>query len=163
MRLLRPLATLALVIVVAGCSSNGGSVGWTFSPTPTPTAGPSGSGAAPSGGAPSGSAQAGGSAEPSGSGAAGAGLTLTAQNIAFNTKDLSAPANKAFTTQFTNNDQGVPHNVYIQNSSGTDLFKGDNVDGGSSTTYNVPALPAGTYKFYCNIHPTLMTGTLTVK
>ena len=33
------------------------------------------------------------------------------------------------------------------------------------TTYVIPALPAGTYKYQCSVHPSVpnMNGTLTVK
>ena len=41
------------------------------------------------------------------------------------------------------------------------MFKGDIVTGPTTVTYDVPALPAGTYTFTCTVHPN-MTGTLTV-
>ncbi len=41
------------------------------------------------------------------------------------------------------------------------MFKPDLLTGPGKTDYNVPALPAGTYTFYCIVHPG-MTGTLTV-
>ena len=40
---------------------------------------------------------------------------------------------------------------------------GDVITGPKSTTYDVKALRAGTYFFRCDVHPTLMTGSLVVK
>jgi plastocyanin len=43
------------------------------------------------------------------------------------------------------------------------LFTGQPLaQAGQTVTYDVPALPAGTYTFICIVHPN-MTGTLTVK
>ena len=42
------------------------------------------------------------------------------------------------------------------------VFEGETVNGPAQTTYNVPALAAGVYKFACKWHPN-MTGDLTVK
>ncbi len=109
--------------------------------------------------APSGS---GPSASGSQSGTAGNTIQETAQNIAFGQTNLTATANQPFSIAFTNNDAGVPHNIAIQDSSGSTVFAGSLVTGVNSTTYQVKALPAGTYKFFCQVHPQ-MTGTLTVK
>ena len=75
---------------------------------------------------------------------------------------MTAPAGKAFTIAFSNDDDGQPHNVAIHDSSGTKMFEGDIVTGPKVVVYNVPALPAGTYQFSCSVHPS-MTGTLTSK
>jgi mono/diheme cytochrome c family protein/plastocyanin len=105
-------------------------------------------------------------ASPSGSPAASAapGATVVqeaALGIQFVNKDLSAPADAAFTIEFDNQDAGQPHNIEIKDSSGAQVFKGDLVTGPGKATYNVPALKAGTYPFVCTVHAT-MTGTLTV-
>jgi mono/diheme cytochrome c family protein/plastocyanin len=111
------------------------------------------------------------SGSPAASGAPGASsapsgtvLEITAQGIAFDKSSLEAPANQAFQIKFTNNDAGVPHNVAIHKDSpgGQELFKGEIFPGTDVRTYDVPALPAGTYAFVCSVHPS-MTGTLTVK
>lgn len=106
--------------------------------------------------APSSSAGASGSAAPAGQ------VQVTAQGIAFTTQSVDAPADTAFSLLFDNQDNGIPHNVDIQDSSGASVFKGDIVTGVTQTTYNVPALKAGSYTFICDVHPN-MTGTLTVK
>jgi plastocyanin len=87
---------------------------------------------------------------------------VTAQNIAFDVSTLTAPAGAAFQIDFDNQDSPIQHNITIKDSSGTITFKGDLVTGPAQTVYNVPAMQAGTYTFYCIVHPN-MTGTLTVQ
>ena len=173
----RHAAALAgiLASVLVACSS-GAQPGWTFAPTPPPTPAPSGaasaapsaaaSGApaspAPASAAPGGSPAA--SAAASGGGSATTVLALTASGIAFDKTDLTAPAGTAFQIAFTNNDAGIPHNVVIHKDSptGAIVWQGAIITGPATQTYDVPALPAGTYGFSCIVHPN-MTGTLTVK
>ncbi len=74
------------------------------------------------------------------------------------------PADTPFQIVFTNNDAGIPHNVAIHKGSptGPEVWKGEIFNGVETRTYDVPALPAGTYGFVCTVHPN-MTGTLTAK
>ncbi len=122
-----------------------------LAPPPLPSA-------APTPGSPAGS--------PAASAAAGAAVTLqlTASGVAYDKTDLAAPAGTPFQIVFTNNDAGIPHNVSIHAGSadGAEVFKGDIFSGTATRTYDVPALPAGTYAFVCSVHPN-MVGTLTVK
>jgi plastocyanin len=157
-----------LATVVVACSS-GAQPGWTFAPTPPPS--PSASGApsaAPSAGAsgaPSTAASGSPAVSPAASGvASGAVLELTASGIAFDKAELTAPAGVPFQIKFTNNDAGIPHNVAIHKDSPTGevVWQGEIFNGTDTRTYDVPALPAGTYGFSCTVHPN-MTGTLTVK
>jgi plastocyanin len=170
----RALVFLALVVtVLVACSSSAQPV-WTYAPTPPPTPAPSGASAsaAPSAAAsaaPGGAASAAPSGSPAGSPAASGGaaetvLQLAAANIAYDQTNLTAPAGVPFQIAFTNNDAGIPHNVSIHQGSptGTEVFKGAIFTGVATQTYDVPALPAGTYSFVCSVHPN-MTGTLTVK
>jgi mono/diheme cytochrome c family protein/plastocyanin len=113
--------------------------------------------------APSGSPGASGSPAPSGSAApSGQVVSIVAQNIAFTTTDVTAPADIPFVIAFDNQDAGTPHNVDIKDAGGTSVFKGEIFSGPATKDYNVPALKAGSYSFICDVHPT-MTGTLTVK
>ncbi len=101
------------------------------------------------------------SAAPSGSGG-GTAVTIKALNIAFDPKEVEAPAGQAFTLNFDNSDAGIPHNVSIMDAAGASVFKGEIFPGVATKAYAVPALTAGAYKFICDVHPN-MTGTLTVK
>ena len=111
---------------------------------------------------PAASASPGASSAPGASEApSGTVVKESALNIAFENGALSAPADTAFQIEFENKDAGIPHNIAIKDPSGTEVFKGDIVTGPTTVTYDVPALPAGTYTFICTVHPN-MTGTLTV-
>ena len=88
-------------------------------------------------------------------------LKLGAANIAFDTKDLEVAAGQPFKIEFTNDDE-VDHNVGIYKGE-EEIFRGENVSGGTTATYLVDALEAGEYTFICDLHPgPAMTGTLTV-
>lgn len=107
-------------------------------------------------------AKAGKTPTPSGTPAPGTTVVeLSAQNVAFDKQTLTAPAGRAFVIRFDNKDT-IAHNVGIYDASGKELFAGDIFPGPKSVDYQVPALPAGTYKFQCDVHPT-MNGTLTVQ
>lgn len=91
-------------------------------------------------------------------------LSISAKNIHFSTACLAAPADTPLTLTFKNEDSGVPHDVAIYtNSSATKvLFRGQIITGPSTVVYHIPALPAGTYYFRCDVHPTAMHGTFIV-
>ena len=156
------------MFVLGACAASG-SAGWTYAPEPSVTPAPSASGSPAASGSSAASATAGASAAPSASGGAsggtggGAALQISAQNIAFSTNTLAAPAGQAFTIDFDNEDAGIPHNIEILDSTGASKFMGTIVTGPTKTTYDVPALAPGTYMFKCDVHPTVMIGTLTVK
>ena len=109
-----------------------------------------------------GTAGAGGSPAPSSSPPGPPGsITLVAENVKFNTATLQVPADKPFDVTFDNRDKGTPHDFDILDASGKKVFDGKDFAGPATQTYSVPPLKAGTYKFECSIHPSLMNGELT--
>jgi mono/diheme cytochrome c family protein/plastocyanin len=89
-------------------------------------------------------------------------VTITAQNVAFTTTDVTAPADTPFTLLFDNQDAGIPHDVQVRDASEAVVFKTDVFPGAEKRDYAVPALAAATYEFFCSVHPN-MTGTLTAE
>jgi plastocyanin len=92
-------------------------------------------------------------------------ITLTAQNIAFDSTTLTAPAGSTVVMTFVNKDTNMPHNfgLYTNSTATTKIFTGDIVTGPKTVTYTftVPSKP-GNYFFRCDTHPELMTGTFVV-
>ena len=131
-RVLQALALAGLAAMTVACSSGGSSN------TPAPTAAASGDTSSPAAG----------------------GTTVVAKDIAFQPTSLTIPADTATAITFDNQD-AAPHNMAIKDASGAQVFKGEIVTQ-TKVTYNVDALPAGTYGFWCEVHPN-MTGTLTVQ
>jgi plastocyanin len=149
MRFARPLTLAVLSLaIVTGCST--ASAGWTYAPAPSVTPAPSSS--------------ASGSAAPSASANADT-VDISALGVKFEQDSVTAPAGKPFQIVFDNKDAGTPHNVSIHQGSatGTEVFTGKVFPGVATMTYDVAALPAGTYAFVCIVHPTAMFGTMTVQ
>lgn len=108
-----------------------------------------------------------GSSSPSGSvdcrAAVDSELTITADNLAFDTACIALPAGETITLILVNDDTD-PHNIaiYTDSSKGTELFAGEIVDGGETFEYQVGLLEAGTFYFDCTVHPT-MSGSVVVQ
>ena len=82
----------------------------------------------------------------------------------FEPTTLTAPADSAWVVQLTNADPNVPHDFAVRgaNADGSDWQGDPDAPGGGSATYQPPQLGAGTYEFYCSLHPATMVGTLNV-
>jgi plastocyanin len=87
---------------------------------------------------------------------------ITAQAIAFDRQELVVPSGQPFQLLFENRET-APHNVTIYDEIvDRPLFVGEVFGGPGSRTYDVPAIPAGKYRFRCDVHPE-MAGSLTAR
>jgi plastocyanin len=94
----------------------------------------------------------------------GTELSIAAQNLAFDTDCLAAPAGEPFTIEFDNQDAGIPHNVaiYTDESAAEVLFQEPPFPGPETVTYEPePIEEEGNLYFQCDVHPT-MNGTFVV-
>jgi plastocyanin len=144
----KSLAALGISLVLSACGGGGSAQNQAASSPP---------------------ASAAASASAPGSGAAcspnGASLEVSTlpTAIAFDTRCLAAPANTDFTITFNNRSPSVPHDVSIATPGQVDvLFEGEIITGPKTTTYQVKGIAAGTYEFYCKVHPSQMNGTFVV-
>ena len=85
-------------------------------------------------------------------------ITIVAKDLAFTPTEVAIPADEA-TTIVLDNQESVPHNIAVKDGGGTTIFKGEVVTD-TQVDNALPALAAGTYTFWCEVHPN-MTGTLT--
>jgi plastocyanin len=111
----------------------------------------------------------GGGEEPPDEGGGGGGdsgtaaAAVAAEGTAFDPTTLSWPADTEVTLAFDNRDPvdvAGPHNVSVYDGD-TALFQGELIDGPTTIDYTIPPMPAGTYEFRCDVHPT-MIGTVEV-
>ena len=86
-------------------------------------------------------------------------------SLKFDKSDLTAKAGGTITVRFDNRDNGIPHNfaVYKDSSAGQTLSQGQICTGPCKGEVTLTGLTAGRYFFRCDVHPTQMTGTLTVQ
>lgn len=132
---------LALVLAGFALAACGGGDDTSSTPATTPTA-----------------------ADTTSSGGSGATVDFEASPdaIAYTKTDISAPAGSD-TISF-NNPSSIPHDVVIEDSSGSEVASTDVIT--SSTTDTTADLKPGTYTFYCSVDSHReqgMEGTLTVK
>ena len=134
----------------------------TESPAPggSPAASPAPGGSPAASPAPGGSPAA--SPAPGGSPVAGGSVEIIASGIQFTTTDVQAPAGQDFTIEFDNQDANVPHDVDIRDASNNVVEDSAPFPGPAVEEIPVAALDAGTYTFFCSVHPN-MTGTLTAQ
>ena len=89
-------------------------------------------------------------------------VTLVAEDLTFDLSEVSLPAEREATVVMDSRDS-VPHNVAIYTEEGgQSLFSGELFTGPGATTYEVPAIPSGSYYFQCDVHPTTMNGSVEV-
>jgi len=87
-------------------------------------------------------------------------IEIKADALAFDIDSFEVPADTDFCINFENL-EAIPHNVAIYDG-GDALFTGDPLNEPGIITYQVPALPAGEYRFICDFHPRDMVGDVTV-
>lgn len=104
-----------------------------------------------------------GSPAPAEEPAAGA-LTVVARDIAFDTDLIELPADAEVTITFDNQDEAIPHNVaiYTDETAAEPIFVGEIFPGVARIDYTFRSPGPGTYFFRCDVHPTIMTGMVTV-
>lgn len=94
----------------------------------------------------------------------GTTVSVVASGTRFDTDCLAAPAGKPFTLSYDNRDSLAHNIVILESHTATDvLFRADIFSGPKVSTFEVPALAAGTFAFHCEVHPTQMQGTFIVK
>jgi plastocyanin len=90
----------------------------------------------------------------------GTTLTLVAEDIAFNTNMLAAPAGEEVSLEYDIRDE-VPHNLHIITDSGEEP-KTEVQAGPAMQTLTFTIDKPGSYTYICDVHPEQMKGTLQV-
>lgn len=93
-------------------------------------------------------------------------VSETAQGLKFLEPELTFTAAANVTIRFDNKDAATQHNIAIfkgADASGPLVFRGAIETGPKVVEYTLRAPPPGNYFFHCDVHPTQMTGTITVK
>lgn len=89
--------------------------------------------------------------------------TISARDVKFDTDQLNLAAGSV-TITFQNQDTGVPHNFAVYRDQGyTDKVGATDLGTGPDTQQLTVTLDPGAYYFRCDVHPTQMTGKITVQ
>lgn len=88
-------------------------------------------------------------------------VTLIADDVAFDRTEIEVTAGALVALTFENRDEGVPHNVHIEGADGGDVTT--EIESGPVTQRTeVSFTRAGSYSFFCDVHPDTMRGTIMV-
>ncbi|HWC11020.1 MAG TPA: cupredoxin domain-containing protein [Acidimicrobiales bacterium] len=94
----------------------------------------------------------------------GTALSIVASDTKFDKDCLAAPANQEVTISYENKDSRGHNLVVLKSHTSSDVIaRADIFTGPDTVTLDVPAQPAGTYAFHCEVHPQAMMGTFVVK
>lgn len=89
-------------------------------------------------------------------------IQLTAKTDLWSLTQIDAPAGKVWHVQIDNS--GYAHNFTVASGPTVPerIYMTKQFETKGTFTFDIPALPAGSYLFKCTIHPLRMTGTLTI-
>lgn len=90
-------------------------------------------------------------------------VELSSKTDLWSVKHLDAPAEKGWHVKIDAADRGT-HNFTVASGPTVPerIFQSPRYDEMGIVTFDIPALPAGSYLFICTLHPERMTGTLTI-
>jgi plastocyanin len=95
-------------------------------------------------------------------GSPAATVELAAADLAFAPTSLQLPAGVVVALTLDNRDPGILHNVTVfPEAGGEPVFRGETFAGIATRGYLLGPLAKGTYRFICDVHPT-MSGTLSI-
>jgi hypothetical protein len=92
-------------------------------------------------------------------------IGLVAEGGRWDKYTLSAPAGKVWHIKVVSQEPIGHHHFVVASGKTFDerIYTGKNLLPKATVTYDIPALPAGSYLFICTVHPETMTGMLTLK
>ncbi len=92
-------------------------------------------------------------------------VKLIAAHVRWVPNTLAAPGGEVWHVQIDNQDGPPEHHNFVV-ASGTTfperIYQSANFNQGTFT-FDIPALPAGNYRFICTVHPEVMTGPLELR
>jgi len=91
----------------------------------------------------------------------GGAVTIVAQNISFDTTEISARVGESLDITFDNRDNGLQHSLHVRDTATGDQ-KTEIAAGPVTQTLQVTFDRAGEHRYFCDVHP-FMTGTITVE
>jgi plastocyanin len=95
----------------------------------------------------------------------GTTLELVARGAKWDQTKMTAPAGKIWHVKVESKDTLGHHNFVVASGKTFPerIYTSKNLLPLTTVTYDIPALPAGSYLFICTVHPDSMTGTLTLE